>query len=73
MDNYTIIIKDSCNSQNTILRACNDLVIQFKKNRYTRLILDFNGCDFLYPDYALPLLCTVKYINNSIAEVKGKI
>jgi anti-sigma regulatory factor (Ser/Thr protein kinase) len=71
-DPYKVSIKDICTSQNTILNTCNELVNHYKSNK-SKLILDFNDCNFLYPDYALLLLCTLKYIDSSLCKISGNI
>lgn len=73
MSLYNISLKEISATQNKMITACDDLVNQYKNNADTEIILDFNDCEFLYPDYALLLLCALKYIEHSIAEVKGKI
>jgi anti-sigma regulatory factor (Ser/Thr protein kinase) len=39
----------------------------------TELIIDFSDCNFIYPDYALLFLCTIKYIEHLGHKVTGKI
>ena len=49
------------------------MVTQFQNEPETKLIIDFSNCDFLYPDYALIVLCAIKFIESKGIEVHGKI
>jgi len=73
MQKYTIYIKDIAKSHNNMITACNLLVNQYKKESDTVLIIDFSGCDFIYPDYAILLLCTIKYLEHLGHKVTGTI
>lgn len=73
MEIYTLHIKDIAKSHNDTLKQCDLLVNQFKKTPSTKLIIDFSDCDFIYPDYALLLLCSIKYIENLGIKVSGTL
>jgi anti-sigma regulatory factor (Ser/Thr protein kinase) len=73
MENYILWIKDIAKSHNETISVCNALVNQYKKNPETKLVIDFSNCQFIYPDYAILLLCTIKYIEHLGFKVTGKI
>ncbi|OJX52733.1 MAG: hypothetical protein BGO88_12985 [Flavobacterium sp. 38-13] len=70
---YTINIGEIFTSQNASISSCKLLVDQYKKFPETKLIIDFNQCDFIYPDYIVLLLCTIKYLESIGFIVTGKI
>lgn len=72
MPNYTLFIKDIAKSHNKTIAVCKNLVNQYKSQPTTKLILDFTDCTFIYPDYAILLLCTIKYIEQCGIEVKER-
>ena len=73
MGTYTLNINHISQSHENVIEECHKMVIQFEKEPTTRLDLDFTNCSFLYPDYALILLCAIKYIESKGTEVHGKI
>lgn len=73
MEEYTLKMKSLVISHEMTLKACNELVNRFLNKPNTYLIIDFNDCQFLYPDYALLLLCTIKFIESKGIEVHGNI
>lgn len=73
METYILYIKDIAKSHNETLRQCDLFVKQFKNNPSTKLIIDFSDCDFIYPDYALLLLCSIKYIEHLGIKVSGTL
>jgi len=73
MQKYTLYIKDICKSHDKTITACNLLINQYKKYPDTYLIIDFSDCDFIYPDYAILLLCAIKYIEHVGHIVTGTI
>lgn len=73
MEIYTLHIKDIAKSHNETLKQCDLLVKQYKKTPSTKLIIDFSDCDFIYPDYALLLLCSIKYIESLGIKVSGTL
>ncbi|KAF2329786.1 sensor histidine kinase [Flavobacterium ginsenosidimutans] len=73
MDSYTIFIKDIAKSHNQTLQVCDLLVKRYEENPNTILIIDFSNCEFIYPDYAILLLCTIKYIEHLGYTVSGNI
>lgn len=70
---YILYIKDIAKSHNQTISVCNDLVNQYKSEPDTKLIIDFSDCDFIYPDYAILLLCSIKYIENLGVKVTGTL
>ncbi len=64
MSFYNLQIKDISKSHNQTISVCDALVNQYKKGPNTKLVIDFSNCDFIYPDYAILLLCAVKYIEH---------
>lgn len=70
---YTIHIKDIAKSHNQTLFICNNLINQFIVEPNTRLLIDFEDCDFIYPDYAILLHCSIKYIENQGIKVSGTL
>jgi anti-sigma regulatory factor (Ser/Thr protein kinase) len=73
MENYTLHINDIAKSHHQTITVCNLLIKQYKKEANTHLIIDFSDCDFIYPDYAILLLCTIKYIEYLGYTVTGNI
>ena len=73
MQTYTLLIKDIAKSHTQTIAVCNSLVNQYKSEPKTKLIIDFSDCDFIYPDYAILLLCSIKYIENLGVKVSGTL
>ena len=70
---HTLHIKDCARTHNQTLFVCNAMVNQFKLMPDTTLIIDFSDCDFIYPDYAILLLCSIKYIESLQIKVSGTL
>lgn len=60
-------------SQNKTIAICDAIVIQYEKYPETELIIDFDNCEFIYPDYALLFICTIKYLERIGCKVVGQI
>lgn len=73
MEIYSLLIKDIAKSHNQTISVCNALVNQYKSVPGTKLIIDFSDCDFIYPDYAILLLCSIKYIESLGIKVSGTL
>ena len=73
MSSYTISIKDIAKSHTETISVCDALVRQYQEQPNTTLVIDFSDCDFIYPDYAILLLCTIKYIEHLGHKVSGTI
>jgi anti-sigma regulatory factor (Ser/Thr protein kinase) len=73
MTKYTVHIKDIAKSHNQTISVCNSLVHRYKEIPETELIIDFTDCEFIYPDYAILFLCTIKYIEFLGYNVFGTI
>lgn len=73
MTQYKVFIKDISKSHNETIAVCNKLVEQYKNQPDTKLIIDFSDCEFIYPDYALLFLCSIKYIEYLGYNVTGSI
>lgn len=73
MGSYNLQIKDIAKSHNQTIAVCDALINQYKSNPNTQLIIDFSDCDFIYPDYAILLLCTIKYLEHLGYKVTGRI
>ena len=73
MSSYTILIKDIAKSHTQTIEVCDSLVKQYENEPNTTLIIDFSDCDFIYPDYAILLLCTIKYLEHIGNKVNGTI
>lgn len=73
MYEFFLNINHLSQSHENVLEECQKLVCQFQEYPDTTLIIDFSDCDFLYPDYALILLCAIKFIESQGIEVHGKI
>lgn len=73
MKEYTLYIKDISKSHNKTITVCNLLIKQYKTDPKINLIIDFSDCEFIYPDYAILLLCTIKYIEHLGHVVTGTI
>jgi len=69
---YNIMFKD-LSSQNKTIAICDAIVIQYEKYPETELIIDFDNCEFIYPDYALLFICTIKYLERIGCKVVGQI
>jgi len=70
---YTIKINDISKSQETVLECCNKIVYQFKKNPQTELSLNFLNCSFIYPDYSVLILSTLKHLESKGYLITGKV
>lgn len=70
---YNILIKDIAKSHTGTISVCDTLVKQYQEYPNTILVIDFSDCDFIYPDYAILLLCTIKYIEHLGHKVTGTI
>src|SRR5690554_2244390 len=55
------------------IEICEDLVNAYNQNNETKVIIDFAGCDFIYPDYVLILVCAIKYLENIGFNIHGTI
>lgn len=73
MKSFTLNINYLSQSHENVIEECSKMVKEFEINPETNLILDFSNCEFLYPDYALIVLCAIKYIESKGIEVHGKI
>lgn len=73
MPEFLLDINHISQSHENVLEECQKMVCQFQEYPNTILTIDFSNCDFLYPDYALILLCAIKYIESKGTEVHGKI
>ena len=73
MKSFTLNINYISQSHENVIEECSKMVKEFEIDPETNLILDFSNCDFLYPDYALIVLCAIKYIESNGIEVHGKI
>jgi anti-sigma regulatory factor (Ser/Thr protein kinase) len=73
MPDYIVKIKDIAESHNQTIEVCNNLVKEFLEHPKTKIQIDFSDCDFIYPDYAILLLCSIKYIEHLGIKVKGTI
>jgi len=73
MNNFTLNIEYISQSHENVIEECHKMVCEFQKEPKTKLIIDFTNCEFLYPDYALILLCAIKFIESKGIEVHGKI
>ncbi len=73
MKSFTLNINYISQSHENVIEECSKMVKEFEIDPETNLILDFSNCDFLYPDYALIVLCAIKYIESKGIEVHGKI
>jgi anti-sigma regulatory factor (Ser/Thr protein kinase) len=73
MSSYKLKIQDIAKSHNQTIAVCDALVKQYQNEPETKLIIDFSDCDFIYPDYAILLLCTIKYIEHLGHKVHGTI
>lgn len=70
---YTIKIDNISKSQKTVLECCNEIIYQFEKHPQTEIILDFLNCNFIYPDYAILILSTLKYLETKGFLITGKV
>ncbi|OOV19771.1 sensor histidine kinase [Flavobacterium sp. LM4] len=73
MSSYKLQIKDIAKSHNQTIAVCDALIKQYQSEPETKLIIDFSDCDFIYPDYAILLLCTIKYLEHLGHKVSGTI
>ena len=73
MNNFTLNINYISQSHENVIEECAKMVDAFEKDSKTNLVMDFSNCSFLYPDYALIVLCAIKYIESKGIEVHGKI
>jgi anti-sigma regulatory factor (Ser/Thr protein kinase) len=60
-------------SHEDVLRSCGKFKNYFINNPNAKVLLDFTNCNFIYPDYALLFLCTVKSIEETGIIIKGRI
>ncbi len=60
-------------SQKHAIEAFDQLVNAYSRNSKTKVTIDFSDCEFIYPDYILILVCTIKYLENIGFNIHGKI
>ena len=70
MKNFTLNINYISQSHENVIEECAKMVNEFENEPKTNLIMDFSDCIFLYPDYALIVLCAIKYIESK--ELAGE-
>lgn len=70
---YYLNFNSMSSSHNDVLDACNDFKKYFIKNPKSKVELDFTECSFIYPDYALLFLCTIKHLENLKINITGEI
>lgn len=73
MQNFTLNINYISQSHENVIEECAKMVNEFENEPKTNLVMDFSNCSFLYPDYALIVLCAIKFIESRGIEVHGKI
>ena len=70
---YYLNFNSITSSHENVLDACNDFKEHFIKHPSTKVVLDFVDCKFIYPDYALLFLCTIKHLENLKIKITGEI
>lgn len=70
---YYFDLNYATNSHESVLSECRKLLNHYLKYPETKLLLDFSNCYFIYPDYAVMILCALKHLENMSIEVPGKI
>jgi len=70
---FELKINNTDNSHEIILSKCNLLIEFYLKNPTKEIIFDIRNLTFIYPDYALLLLCSFKYLEQNGIIVKGKM
>lgn len=73
MAKYVVFIKELAKSHIQTLEICNGLVSRYKDTPETELIIDFTECNFIYPDYIILFLCSIKYVESLGYHVFGTI
>lgn len=69
---YQLLVRDLI-SQNQTITLCDEIVQAYQEDSNTQIRLDFTGCDFIYADYAILFLCTIKYLERLGFKVGGNI
>ncbi len=72
MNDFVFTINDSVSCHEDVLSHCNKMVQHFEKYPKSKLILDCSLVNFIYPDYALLILCSIKYLESLGINIVGK-
>ena len=73
MADFVFKIGDSISNHEDVLKRCDDMVKHFIANPHSNIVMDFRRLNFIYPDYALMILCSLKYLENIGINVTGTI
>lgn len=73
MGEFIFRIGDSISNHEDILKRCNEMVEHFKKSSDSTILMDLSNLNFIYPDYALLILCSIKYLEEIGINVTGRI
>lgn len=73
MDEFGLRIDNDLSSHETVLERCTAMVDYFKANPEAKILIDFRGLNFIYPDYSLLVLCAMKYLESIGITVTGRI
>lgn len=70
---YELKIDNNDNSHECVLHKCNELIDFYHKNPNAKIIFNIKGLSFIYPDYAILLLCAFKYLESKQIFVRGEL
>jgi len=73
MSVFTLIIDNELSCHEDVLDRCNTMVNHFKENPKSKILIDFKDLKFIYPDYSLLVLCSLKYLESIGIVVTGTI
>ncbi|MBO0355880.1 hypothetical protein [Flagellimonas aurea] len=73
MDDFVLRIDNDLSSHEAVLERCTAMVEYFKSNPGAKILIDFRGLNFIYPDYSLLVLCAMKYLESLGITVTGRI
>ncbi len=73
MPELTINVSRFCNSHEDILRICNKITEFLKEDDENIIYIDFEHCNFIYPDYALLILCSIKCLKSVGINVDQRV
>lgn len=60
-------------SHSAAITICREVINLYEDNPQASLSIDFDGCEFIYPDYASLFICTLKYLDHLGYTVSGTI
>ncbi len=70
---YPLELNDDLNRHEVVLRVCSNMVEHFMANPKDQIEILVTRLNFIYPDYALMLLCAFKYLEAQGIIIMGRV